>query len=422
MENSSKHLDFSPTPFFRRPAVKVMGIWLAWACILLAFQKIVVLRFQPQRPDRVLEWTATETKAGWFPESPYLHNPFMNEHVEMDSEYYLSIAVQGYEDPWVQQMITPAGEKVPLNYAFMPFYPLVMKVFMVPLRIFRMDKVATATLAGVLVSLFGTLGGMFALFDLTRKNASDQDGYRAMFYLLIFPPAFFMAQVYTEGLFVGLAFGCLALLQRRQWIWAVLLACCATLTRAVGVALLVPIGIAWLQDIRTGELKEVPYLARQFGKILVGALPLVTYLAWHSSHLGKMFDWVERDFFGRGILRFGQAWGQWRYAITELAAKNPQTAVYYGIEISIIMVSLIGCLFLIHQRPGLAAFSLLVLLVSIGSASPQSVSRYLLVMPTTYIFLSHLGRSAIFDRAWTLLSLLLMGMLATLFSFNFWVA
>jgi len=48
--------------------------------------------------------------------------------------------------------------------------------------------------------------------------------------------------------------------------------------------------------------------------------------------------------------------------------------------------------------------------------------RYILAAPAVFIALSHWGRNPVFDRAWTILSLLLMGALAMLFAFNMWVA
>ena len=80
-----------------------------------------------------------------------------------------------------------------------------------PLRVLGLSQIATATLAGVIVSVLGTLLGMIALYDLVRDQLEDAGGIRAAFYLIAFPAGFFLAQVYTEGLFVGLAFGCLAL-------------------------------------------------------------------------------------------------------------------------------------------------------------------------------------------------------------------
>ena len=56
------------------------------------------------------------------------------------------------------------------------------------------------------------------------------------------------------------------------------------------------------------------------------------------------------------------------------------------------------------------------------SGSPQSLIRYMLVLRPTFLCLGKLGNNRIFDRAWTIASLLLMGLLALLFSFDFWVA
>ncbi|MBN1487528.1 MAG: hypothetical protein JW981_07795, partial [Anaerolineae bacterium] len=243
-------------------------IWLAWAVIITGFQAIVTARFQPQRPDHVLQWTAGETQADSQNDKPYLIEPFLNTHVSWDSEYYLSIATAGYDDPLVRAIPPdfswskmPNGPQAPaeiegevpsdllsLNYAFLPFYPFVMRVIAFPSRLLGLNSIATATLAGVLVSLLGTLGAMIALYDLASSYLDEEGGIRAAFYLLIFPSSMFLAQVYTEGLFVGLAFGALALLKHRKWLWAVLLAMCATWTRAAGGLLVIPFAWAWLED------------------------------------------------------------------------------------------------------------------------------------------------------------------------------
>jgi hypothetical protein len=39
-----------------------------------------------------------------------------------------------------------------------------------------------------------------------------------------------------------------------------------------------------------------------------------------------------------------------------------------------------------------------------------------------YITLARWGKNPLFDRIWTIVSLLLMGLLVMLYSFNFWVA
>jgi hypothetical protein len=44
-----------------------------------------------------------------------------------------------------------------------------------------------------------------------------------------------------------------------------------------------------------------------------------------------------------------------------------------------------------------------------------------LAVPPLFVVLAIWGRNAVFDRAWTTASLLLLGILATLFTFDFWV-
>ena len=46
--------------------------------------------------------------------------------------------------------------------------------------------------------------------------------------------------------------------------------------------------------------------------------------------------------------------------------------------------------------------------------------RYVLAAPPVFLYLSRLGKNPAFDRAWTIASVLLMGVLAMLFTFDMW--
>jgi hypothetical protein len=76
---------------------------------------------------------------------------------------------------------------------------------------------------------------------------------------------------------------------------------------------------------------------------------------------------------------------------------------------------------LLRRDPPVALFSLAVVLLSLFSGSAQSMARYMLIVPALYIFLAQLGKNKTFDRAWTLFSILLLGMEAMLFAFDMWV-
>ena len=462
---------------------KIFLIWLAWALIVIGFQTLATARFKPVFPDRAQDWTATYTNPYIYQlNRPYLNEPFMNAQVCWDSEYYLGIAIDGYDSPkvphltpfgsttvWQDGMLLNGdrynGESLSLNYAFFPFYPWVMWLFSQPLKLIDLNIVATTTLAGVIVSALGALMAMLALYDLTSDSLGDEGGMRAAFYLLIFPTGFFMVQVYTEGLFVGLAFACLAMLHRGKWLPAALLGAAATLTRAVGVALIIPMALTWF---RTGDWLDIDLEWRQlyywwkeswralflavrkffrglfgihkpddpewsvlrkdlvvvvsFLKMLLAFAPLIAYLIWKFSRLGLNFDIVETNYFGRGFLDFGSAYYNWASAFHSLFVHIPERTAYFLTEFLGLVIGVVTCITCVKHYPEIAFFSLAVLLISWGSGPAQGIIRYILGAPAVFVMLARWGKSSAFDRAWTIASLLLMGLMATLFAFNFWVA
>jgi len=430
-----------------KPIRIIVLTWLAWAIIVIAFQALATARLEPKYPDRAQEWTSEFTGNNYQKGHVYLLDPFMNDQVAWDSEYYLAIAVGGYDDPRSPHL-TPTGvvtspdgvppapigsgfeQSISTSYAFFPFYPWMIRIFAFPLRILGLDPIATATLAGVIVSALGALLAMLALYDLTRDSLGQDTALRAAFYLIIFPTGFFLIQIYTEGLFVGLAFACLAMLKRKQWLAAALFGVGATLTRAVGVTLIIPMLMTWF---RTGEWVDLDLEWRQIfhegiplrplGRALLAFSPLIAFLIWKFSYLGLAFDFIESNYFGRGFLSLGYAFYAWAEAFrTMLTMSNPQHSAYYFTEFLGMAIGLVACILTIKTHPEIGWFSLAVFVISWGSGPAQGIHRYILGAPAVFISLARWGTNPVFDRAWTTLSILLMGLLAMLFAFNMWVA
>ncbi len=410
------------------PAIRnLILIWLCWALIVIGFQTLVQERLQPNRPDRATEWTPNETARTSQRGKIYLLEPFMNSQVSWDSEFYLSIATAGYDDPAVRLVDIPGGQSYAMNYAFFPFYPLVMQIVRAPFTLLPgMTPIAASTLAGVLVALVGTLAGMLALYDLVRDRMGDEGGLRAAFYLLIFPTGFFLAQVYTEGLFIGLAFGCLALLHRQRLLPAAILAALATLTRSVGVFLVIPLALAWLApllmpDSVTGKrrlLPDAPHLLRA----LLVLLPVAAYILWRVA-LGTPFDLVQTTWFGRGAFDWARFTSGIERALEAIrTGENNQMRVYFLMEFASVILAAVACLFTLRRYPAVSLFGLVALVIAFTSGSPQSLMRYVLVVPPVFIMLASMGKATWFDRSWTVLSLLLMGMQVSLFTWDMWVA
>jgi hypothetical protein len=429
-----------------KPTRVIVLIWLAWGIIVIVFQALATARLVPQFPDHAQEWTTKFTGKGYQEDHVYLLDPFMNDQVAWDSEYYLSIAIGGYDDPrsphltpqgsvvtssqGIQSTESGSGSSISSNYAFFPFYPLMIWILAYPLRVFGLTPIATATLAGVLISALGTLFGMLALFDLTRDSLGEEGALRAVFYLIVFPTGFFLIQVYTEGLFVGLAFGCLAMLKRQHWLPAALLAVAATMTRAVGIALVIPMLITWIRtsewtdlDLEWRQIYHEGFPFRPLARGLLVCSPVLTFLIWRFSYLGLNFRYIEDKIYGRGVLQFGKAFSLWAEAFhTMLAGTNPQHTAYYLTEFLGFAIGVIACIATIKTHPEIGWFSFAVLLISWGSGPAQGIQRYILGAPAVFITLARWGNNPVFDRAWTTLSILLLGLLAMLFAFNMWVA
>jgi hypothetical protein len=327
----------------------------------------------------------------------------------------VGIAAGGYDDPKAGTAVNPwTGQKVIKNYSFFPFYPYIMRVFALPLKLFGLNPIAAASLAGVIVAGLGTLAGLFALWDMIRSYFDEEDAYRAVFYVLIFPTAFFFAMVYTEGLFIGFAFWALALAKRGHWAWASVLGLLAAWTRAHGAALTLPFLIFWwLQR----EQPETQATWKWYLRGIFAFLPLAGYFLWRYSALGRGWAELQSFLFGRGLIPIGKSILDWQRAAQyahSLGGGDGQ--IYFAIEVGAVLLALIASLWLFSRDPALALFSVAVVLLSVFSGSAQSMARYMLIAPALYIFLAQLGRNRIFDRAWTVFSILLLGMEASLFA------
>ena len=105
-----------------------------------------------------------------------------------------------------------------------------------------------------------------------------------------------------------------------------------------------------------------------------------------------------------------------------IAGTNPQNTAYYITEFLGLIIGIVACVVTIKTHPELAWFSIAIVFFSWGSGPAHGIHRYILGAPAVFIALSRWGRNPIFDRAWTILSILLMGLLSMLYAFDMWVA
>ncbi len=400
----------------------IVLLWLAWSVIIIGYMHFASYRYSPERPDDALVWTAGETGPRSRNNQPFLRDPFFNELVAWDSEYYLSIAEVGYDNPEIRldpstSVAEANGESYNLSYAFFPLYPYLMRVLRLPFTLFGLSGIAASTAAGVLISLLGTLAGMVALYDIVRDELGDEGGMRTIYMMLIFPSSLFFAVVYTEGLFVGLAFSSLALMRRKHLIAAAVLAAFATWTRAIGATLLAPLVLSWMLEYYQSDDKKS---LLQIAPLML--LPVLAYGIWRWFY-GVPFEFVESNFFGNSLLDLELTQNAWNLLL-ERAETFRETQVIVFLGVGSIILAVLSCLLTARKYPRLALFGFFALLIPLtgGWTGTQSAFRYVLAIPTLWVMLGQWAKNPIFERAWILFSILLLGMQAFLFSFDFWVA
>jgi hypothetical protein len=217
------------------------------------------------------------------------HHNFLHELANWDGLWYRGIANHGYP-----QEVSFAQT----NLGFFPLFPLVIFVVEQPLLLLTgHDAIWCATVAGALVSAAGGLAATVLVHRLAEGWWDRDTARRATILFVVFPGSVVFSMVYSEGLLLPLAAGCIYALERRRWVLAGILAGFATAVQPVGLALVPVCLFAALREWRRWGWSVRParraFLAPILSLTGVGAFmaflwawtgnPLATYIAQHHG-------------------------------------------------------------------------------------------------------------------------------------------
>ena len=145
-----------------------------------------------------------------------------------DTMHYLKIATHGY---------SPEGG----NSVFPPLYPLSM-------RILGKAIGNNYLIAALSISNLAYLGMLILLYKLTGQELDEQTAWRSIWYISIFPTAFFLLAAYTEAPFLLFTIAALYCARKGKWNLAGIMALLASLTRLQGCILLFPLTYEYLEQ------------------------------------------------------------------------------------------------------------------------------------------------------------------------------
>ncbi len=194
---------------------------------------------------------------------------------QWDARWYVQVATHGYH--W----LPPPAQS---DLAFFPLYPAMMHVLMtiVPLSAYE---------AGLVITNISIVGALYLLHRIVTHDFPADVGERTLIYLALFPTALFFFTTYSEALFLACSLGCIYALRLRRWWLAGVAGMATALTRQVGVLLVVPFVVeyidVWMQQRRAGKPALSWRDARNLAAVLLIPAGIVTYIAYLQVTFGN---------------------------------------------------------------------------------------------------------------------------------------
>jgi hypothetical protein len=146
----------------------------------------------------------------------------------------------------------------------------------------------TVGIASLLVTNVAALLVGIGIYALVRTEFPDAVvARRAVWLMMLAPPAFVFVMGYSEALLVLLSVAFFITLRRGNWWWAALFGYLAGTARPIGCLLVVPAAIEVVRSWRTDRWGQWPGKLAAIGCSVAGTL---TYLGWASATFGGFLE------------------------------------------------------------------------------------------------------------------------------------
>jgi Gpi18-like mannosyltransferase len=266
---------------------------------------------------------------------------------------------------------------------------------------------------GLIVSLVAGAAASAAIWSLAagELGADRFAGTRAVFAVVLFPYAVFLFAGYSEGLFLAGA-SCAWLAARQQrWALAGVVACLATSSRILGVAL----GVALVVQYLTVERRVRPSI----GWLAVPALPIIAYLSYLRVRTGHWDAYTRAQSYWqrKTDLPWHDIANTWNVAND--SGQSSAFQVFWWAELASIFVLIALTVALLRERRwGEATYVGLVTLILTSTTYSAAGARALMVAFPLYLWISRHRRTG---YVYALLAAPLMAVFVIAFTQGSWV-
>lgn len=282
---------------------------------------------------------------------------FLDYSSYWDGNWYVSIAKNGYT-------LNPGKES---NIVFFPLYPITIII----------AKTITTLpwkVAGSLVSIIALILASKILYKEIREQWGGSIARRSLFYMLIFPSAFFFSVIYTESLFILLTVLCFYYLRKEKWCLVGLFAALATLTKTIGIILLPIIVLGYL--LKYHKIKT---------SILYLVLPIIALGAWMIYCQYQFGDFL---IFAHGQEAFHRPVGRFKLIELLQGSSTADKKIWIIDSLSALLAFTTGIILLVWKKFTYGLYVILGTLIPMASGTWQSMNRYVLVLFPMFIVLA----------------------------------
>lgn len=321
---------------------------------------------------------------------------FWASWAQWDGGYYYNIAKSGYS----------ALE----DFAFFPLFPAVV-------RITSSITGLTILTSGLLLANLVFLIFLYLLFILVALRFNQKIAASTLITFLFFPTTFFAVAFYSEAIFLALAALTFLALVQKKYLAAGVAISLASLTRGIGVFLIISLIYSYLSHINFA-LKKVNTKMLHLVPSVFGVALYMIYLAATTSDPFKFLK--VQDLWQRSITDPVSTIAPYLWLPLTMQAQPINVWLDLGFTLLFLMVLILG----ISKIPGsLWIFSMFAILIPAATGTLTSMPRYLLSSLGAFIiigqFLEEKPRLKI--PVWAV-SLLLQIFFAVRFINGYWVA
>ena len=293
-----------------------------------------------------------------------------------DAQMYLRIAETGYL----------SGAHHLADIAMMPGFPAAVALVRV--------IVGNAVVAGLAVSLAGSLAAAFFLQKLVSLDYGSAAAKFSAFFLFLFPTAYFLAIPYSEAMFIALALASFYYARRENWLASGVAGMFACATRAAGLALIPALLIeALAPDLR--------FDAKRFGaerlkkRMWLALLPVgfVVYLAVNWAIAGSPTAFVSvqaAQFFHHPVAMWDSLANAAREVLLHPLSLNLENENMARLS-SFVFAAILLLASLKWLRPSYQVYAWLNVVALFSLSWQISMPRYLLSVFPLFIILGRMG-------------------------------